>query len=131
MTNGYDDAGRIVSAPGGRTRAARRAKHKSKRAQMRGWEADLRVLGNPAITSKATATLEKCGKVLDGDWRISSVRHEISASGYICSIKLVRPEAGATASNTVAAAGGSTGASSDAAGASSPGDDSIEVNLAR
>lgn len=128
-----DDAGKIVAAPGSSENAARKAKAKSQRAQMKGWEADLRVVGNPAIQSKATVTLEKCGEMLDGDWRISSVRHEISGSGYQCSLKLVRPQSAEKAENMVvtgAAAAGSPDQSSDAGtNQNTADDDSIEVNL--
>lgn len=101
----YDDAGRIVSSSEDSVKAKSKAKQKSKRAQMQGWEADVRILGNPAMQSKQTVTLEKCGNVLNGDWRISSVRHDISASGYPCSLKLVRPEKAAAAANTVPPSG--------------------------
>lgn len=128
----YDDAGKIVAASGDSDRAKRRAKHKSKRAQMKGWEANMRVVGNPVILSKQTATLEQCGKILDGDWRISSVRHEISASGYTCSLKLIRPEAQVTAENTApssSSAGNSGSAQAGNTGSNSGDDEEMTINV--
>lgn len=128
----YDDAGKIVAASGDSNRAKRRAKHKSKRAQMKGWEADLRVVGNPAILSKQTATLEKCGTILNGDWRISSVRHEISTSGYTCSLKLIRPEAQAAAENTApssSSAGNSGSTQAGSTNSSSGDDEEMTINV--
>lgn len=125
----YNDAGKIVADAGDSKRAKRKAKHKSKRAQMKGWEADLRVLGNPAIMSKQTATLEKCGEILNGDWRISSVRHEISASGYICSLKLIRPEAQTTADNTVDTSSAVNISAQTGPANNSGDDDEITVNV--
>ena len=129
MSNEYDDAGNIVATPEDKIKAKRKAKNKSKRAQMKSWEADLRVVGNPAIISKQTATLEKCGKILDGAWRISSVKHEISASGYICSLKLIRPEEQTTADNTVAASSAVNSSAQTDQVNNSGDDDEITVNV--
>ena len=131
MSNEYDDAGNIVATPEDKRKAKRKAKNKSKRAQMKGWEADLKVLGNPEIKSKQTATLEKCGNILNGDWRISSVRHEISSSGYICSLKLIRPDSDYAEENTVESTPGDNSDNYDNSNnaSSNNGDDDITVNV--
>lgn len=124
MRNEYDDAGKIIASPDDEQQAATKAKHKSKRAQMAGWEGTMRVLGNPTIKSKSTATLERCGKVIDGDWRISSVKHEISDSGYTCSLKLIRPDESVAGDNTVASSDATDDVSGDDTDNSSAGGNS-------
>lgn len=124
-----DNNGRTISTNSNSERSRRKAENESKRSQMKGWEATVRIVGDPMIKSKETCTLERCGSKLNGDWRITSVRHEFMGSRYIASLKLVRPEAEQQRSNT-SVAGSTEGTTSDNGVAVPESDnDTIEINV--
>ncbi|MBP3848440.1 MAG: hypothetical protein J6D22_01710, partial [Pyramidobacter sp.] len=47
-------------------------------------------VGIPTLTAKSTVTIEGIGKKFSGRWRITKVRHSITASGYLCSLELTK-----------------------------------------
>ena len=131
MSVNDDSAGRIISTNRNSARSRRKADNESKRSQMKGWEATVRIIGDPAIKSKKTFTLEHCGSKLNGDWRISSVRHEFMGNRYISSLKLVRPEAGQQAANTSKTDNGNTDNRTSDNGVAVPesDNDTVEINV--
>lgn len=130
MSVNDDSVGRIISTNRNSERSRRKADNESKRSQMKGWEATARIIGDPTIKSKKTCTLEHCGSKLNGDWRISSVRHEFMGNRYISSLKLVRPEAGQQAANTSNKTDNSDSRTSDNGVAVPESDnDTVEINV--
>lgn len=87
----HDEAGRVVATPVSTAARARRSgKGKVTSASMQAIEATATAIGLPYLKAKDTVTIENIGKKFSGDWRIKSVRHSISSSGYTCELTLCK-----------------------------------------
>ena len=121
LSSRADEAGRVTVSPASsQARARRRASGKVKSAAMKSIEAEMVTIGLPYLKARDTVQIENIGKKFSGSWRITRLRHEISSSGYTCSITLCRndhsgkrknkgvPKAKASGSGTVTPAGNAT-----------------------
>ena len=87
----HDEAGRVVATPAPTAARARRSgKGKVASSSMKAIEATATAIGLPYLKAKDTVTIENIGKKFSGDWRVKSVRHSISRSGYTCELTLSR-----------------------------------------
>ena len=86
-----DETGAVISTPAtNKTQAKNSAKGKVKTSAMTAIEAEAETIGLPYLKARETITIENIGKKFSGEWRITKVRHEISSSGYICSLSLAK-----------------------------------------
>lgn len=84
-----DETGRVISSPAPTKAHARHvAKGKVSTAAMKSIEAEAVTIGLPYLQARETIQIENIGSKFSGSWRITKVRHEISSSGYICSMTL-------------------------------------------
>ena len=84
-----DETGRVLSSPAPNKAHARHvAKGKVSTSAMKSIEAEAVTIGLPYLKARDSVRIENIGKKFSGNWRITRVRHEISSSGYICSITL-------------------------------------------
>ena len=84
-----DESGRVISSPAHTKSHARHiAKGKVKTSSMKSIEAEAVTIGLPYLKARDTVLIEGIGKKFSGSWRITQVRHEISNSGYTCTITL-------------------------------------------
>ena len=89
LTQKSDEAGRVLATPKtDKQQASSSAKGKVKTSAMKSIEAEAETIGLPYLKARETITIENIGKKFSGDWRITRVRHEISNSGYRCSLTL-------------------------------------------
>ena len=89
LSSRADESGRVISSPAPTKDHARHvARGKVKSASMKSIEAEAVTIGLPYMKARETIQLENIGKKFSGNWRITKVRHEISNSGYTCSISL-------------------------------------------
>lgn len=86
-----DETGAVISTPAtNKTQAKNSAKGKVKTSAMTAIEAEAETIGLPYLKARETITIENIGKKFSGEWRITKVRHEISSSGYTCSLSLAK-----------------------------------------
>ena len=86
-----DETGAVISTPAtNKTQAKNSAKGKVKTSAMTAIEAEAKTIGLPYLKARETITIENIGKKFSGEWRITKVRHEISSSGYTCSLSLAK-----------------------------------------
>ena len=84
-----DETGRVISSPvHTKSHAKHIAKGKVKTASMKSIEAEAVTIGLPYLKARETVQIENVGKKFSGSWRITQVRHEISSSGYTCTMTL-------------------------------------------
>lgn len=84
-----DESGRVISSPAHTKSHARHiAQGKVKTASMKSIEAEAVTIGLPYLKARETIQIENVGKKFSGSWRITQVRHEISNSGYTCTLTL-------------------------------------------
>ena len=101
LTAKADEVGRVVATPVHNASQARKiAKGKVISSGMKSAiEAEAVVIGLPYLKARDTIRIENIGKKFSGDWRITKVVHEISSSGYVCRLSLVRNEYGSSGSS--------------------------------
>lgn len=86
-----DEAGKVIASPAtSKKMAGHSAKGKVKTSAMKSIEAEAEFIGLPYLKARETITIENIGKKFSGDWRITKVRHQISSSGYTCSVSLAK-----------------------------------------
>lgn len=86
-----DETGRVISSPAHTKSHARHiAKGKVKTSSMKSIEAEAVTVGLPYLKARETVLIEGIGKKFSGSWRITKVRHEISNSGYTCTMTLCK-----------------------------------------
>ena len=86
-----DETGSVVSTPATNAKQARHsAGGKVKTSAMKAIEAEAETIGLPYLKARETITIENIGKKFSGEWRITKIRHEISNSGYTCSLSLAK-----------------------------------------
>ena len=86
-----DETGAVISTPAtNKIQAKNSAKGKVKTSAMTAIEAEAETIGLPYLKARETITIENIGKKFSGEWRITKVRHEISSSGYTCSLSLAK-----------------------------------------
>lgn len=86
-----DETGRVISSPAHTKSHARHiAKGKVKTSSMKTIEAEAVTIGLPYLKARETVLIEGIGKKFSGSWRITQVRHEISNSGYTCTMNLCK-----------------------------------------
>ena len=91
LKSNADETGRVISSPApNKARAQHTAKGKVKTSAMKSIEAEAETIGLPYLKARETITIENIGKKFSGNWRITRIRHEISSSGYICSLTLAK-----------------------------------------
>ena len=84
-----DETGRVLSSPGpNKSHAKHVSKGKVKSASMNSIEAEAVTIGLPYLKARETIEIENIGKKFSGKWRITRIRHEISSSGYTCTMTL-------------------------------------------
>ena len=84
-----DESGRVISSPAHTNSHARHvAKGKVGTAAMKSIEAEAVTIGLPYLKARETIQIENIGKKFSGSWRITKIRHEISNSGYLCTMTL-------------------------------------------
>ena len=84
-----DETGRVISSPAPTKAHARHvAKGKVSTAAMKSIEAEAVTIGLPYLKARESVQIENIGSKFSGKWRITRVRHEISSSGYTCSMTL-------------------------------------------
>ncbi len=84
-----DETGRVISSPAPTSAHARHvAKGKVSSSAMKSIEAEAVTIGLPYLKARESVQIENIGKKFSGSWRITKVRHEISSSGYTCSMTL-------------------------------------------
>jgi|GEM_PF-4010773 len=84
-----DETGRVISSPAHTKSHARHiAKGKVVTSSMKSIEAEAVTIGLPYLKARETVLIEGIGKKFSGSWRITKVRHEISNSGYTCTMTL-------------------------------------------
>ena len=89
LSSRADESGRIISSPAhSKSHAKHIAKGKVKTASMKSIEAEAVTIGLPYLKARETVQIENVGKKFSGSWRITQVRHEISSSGYTCTMTL-------------------------------------------
>ena len=89
LSSRADESGRIISSPAhSKSHAKHIAKGKVKTSSMKSIEAEAVTIGLPYLKARETVQIENVGKKFSGNWRITQVRHEISASGYTCTMTL-------------------------------------------
>ena len=86
-----DEAGKVIATPAATKKmASHTAKGKVQTSSMKSIEAEAEIIGLPYLKARETITIENIGKKFSGDWRITKVRHQISSSGYTCSLSLAK-----------------------------------------
>ena len=86
-----DEAGAITQTAAGTPQQAQQAsKARVARASRQAVKATAQTIGIPALKAKTTVTIENIGKKFSGLWRVTKVRHSITASGYQCSLELTK-----------------------------------------
>ena len=91
LSKSADEAGKVIASPATSSRmAGHSAKGKVKTSAMKSIEADAETIGLPYLKARTTITIENIGKKFSGSWRITKVRHQISSSGYTCSLSLAK-----------------------------------------
>ncbi len=89
LSSKADESGRVISSPASTKNQAKHvATGKVKSSAMKSIEAEAVTIGLPYLKARETIQIENVGKKFSGSWRITKVRHEISNSGYTCSISL-------------------------------------------
>ena len=84
-----DESGRVISTPAPtKAHAKHTAAGKVKTAAMKSIEAEAVTIGLPYLKARESIQIENIGSKFSGSWRITKVRHEISSSGYTCSLTL-------------------------------------------
>ena len=117
-----DETGRVISTPAtNKKQAQHSAKGKVKSSAMKAIEAEAETIGLPYLKARETITIENIGKKFSGEWRITKVKHEISSSGYICSLSLSKNDHGGAKKNS----------STPKAGVSTKNDSAKPVNQAK
>ena len=106
-----DESGRVISSPAHTKSLARHvAKGKVKSASMKSIEAEAVTVGLPYLKARETIQIENVGKKFSGSWRITKIRHEISSSGYTCTMTLSKNDhEGVKKSSTTPKASAGTG----------------------
>ena len=134
-----DESGRVISSPAPNAAHARHiAKGKVSTAAMKSIEAEAVTIGLPYLKARETVQIENIGKKFSGSWRITRVRHEISSSGYTCSMTLNKNDHEGSGSSSRSAPKASTGKGTPAksagygkAGASKPKTTKIDLNTGK
>ena len=89
LSSRADESGRVISSPAhSKSHAKHIAKGKVKTASMKSIEAEAVTIGLPYLKARETVLIENVGKKFSGRWRITQIRHEISSSGYTCTMTL-------------------------------------------
>ena len=134
-----DESGRVISSPAPNGAHARHvAKGKVSTAAMKSIEAEAVTIGLPYLKARETVQIENIGRKFSGSWRITKVRHEISSSGYTCSMTLNKNDHEGSGSSSRSAPKASTGKGTPAksagdgkAGASKPKTTKIDLNTGK
>ena len=101
LSSRADESGRIISSPAhSKSHAKHIAKGKVKTASMKSIEAEAVTIGLPYLKARETVQIENVGKKFSGSWRITQVRHEISSSGYTCTMTLSKNDHEGSASSS-------------------------------
>ena len=86
-----DESGRVISTPAtNNAHAQHSAKGKVKSSAMKSIEAEAETIGLPYLKARETITIENIGAKFSGEWRITKIRHNISSSGYLCTLTLAK-----------------------------------------
>ena len=86
-----DETGRVISSPAQNKNLARHnTKGKVSSSAMSSIEAEAVTIGLPYLKARECIRIENIGEKFSGTWRISKIKHEISSSGYICSLTLFK-----------------------------------------
>ena len=110
LTSRADESGRVISSPAPTSAHARHvAKGKVSSAAMKSIEAEAVTIGLPYLKARESVQIENIGKKFSGSWRITKVRHEISSSGYTCTMTLNKNDHEASSSGKRSAPKPSTG----------------------
>ena len=87
----HDESGKVIASPvHDESHAGKTVKGKVKTSSMKSVEAEAVTIGLPYLKARECITIQNIGKKFSGNWRIVSVKHEISNSGYLCSLNLTR-----------------------------------------
>ena len=101
LSSRADESGRVISSPAhSKSHAKHIAKGKVKTASMKSIEAEAVTIGLPYLKARETVQIENVGKKFSGSWRITQVRHEISSSGYTCTMTLSKNDHEGSASSS-------------------------------
>ena len=93
LSSRADESGRVVSSPAHtKSHAKHVAKGKVVTSSMKSVEAEAVTIGLPYLKARETVQIENVGKKFSGSWRITQVRHEISSSGYTCTMTLSKDD---------------------------------------
>ena len=87
-------------------RAQRESAARFRRAERVTIQLSMRVVGDPTLHAKSIVELRGISGLLSGKYYATNVKHVISASGYICDVKLVRDGAGRRARKRARKQGG-------------------------
>ena len=91
LSKSADEAGKVIASPATSSKIAGHfAKGKVKTSAMKSIEAEAETIGLPYLKARDTVTIENIGKKFSGSWRITKVRHQITNSGYTCSLSLAK-----------------------------------------
>ena len=101
LSSRADESGRVISSPAhSKSHAKHIAKGKVKTASMKSIEAEAVTIGLPYLKARETVQIQNVGKKFSGSWRITQVRHEISSSGYTCTMTLSKNDHEGSASSS-------------------------------
>ena len=134
-----DETGRVISSPAPTKAHARHiAKGKVRTAAMKSIEAEAVTIGLPYLKARETVQIENIGRKFSGSWRITKVRHEISSSGYTCSMTLNKNDHEGSGSSSRSAPKAFTGKGTSAkpagegkAGTSKPKNVRVDLNTGK
>ena len=134
-----DESGRVISSPAPNSTHARHvAKGKVSTAAMKSIEAEAVTIGLPYLKARESVQIENIGKKFSGSWRITKVRHEISSSGYTCTMTLNKNDHESSGSSSRSAPKASTGKKTSAkpagdgkAGTSKPKNVRVDLNTGK
>ena len=135
LSTSADEAGKVIASPATSSKmAGHSAKGKVKTSAMKSIEAEAEFIGLPYLKARETITIENIGKKFSGNWRITKVRHQISSSGYTCSVSLAKNDHSGTKKvkgtpkKSVSSKGSTTSSSSGTSAGSNP--HKTTINLA-
>jgi len=75
-------------------RAARESTARFRRAERATIKLSLKVVGDPTLSAKRIVEVRGISGLLSGKYYVTDVKHLISASGYVCDLKLTKDGSG-------------------------------------
>lgn len=100
LSTKHDESGKVIASPVHKEAHAKHVtKGKVRTSAMKSIEAEAVTIGLPYLKARESISIQNIGKKFSGSWRISSVKHEISKSGYFCRLSLKRNDHSASSSS--------------------------------